>query len=74
VSFEETFDKFIDRREYDSAENALFSIVRIAFKAGWMADGGNPLLAQPVVQMVYRKSKEINKELIKTKLDTKDRN
>ena len=32
--FERAFADFIDRREYDQAENALFSMVRIAFKAG----------------------------------------
>lgn len=32
--FEQAFSDFLDRREYDQAENALFSIVRIAFLAG----------------------------------------
>lgn len=38
--FEKSFGSFIDRREYDQAESALFSMVRIAFKAGWLAAGG----------------------------------
>lgn len=40
--FEHAFSDFIDRREYDEAENALFAIVRIAFEAGWRAAGGAP--------------------------------
>ena len=38
--FEKAFSDFIDRREYDQAENALFEIVHAAFKAGWLAAGG----------------------------------
>ena len=40
--FEQAFGDFLDRREYDQAENALFAMVRIAFLAGWKAAGGNP--------------------------------
>lgn len=32
--FEQAFSDFLDRHEYDQAENALFSMVRIAFLAG----------------------------------------
>ena len=38
--FEKAFGDFLDRREYDQAENALFAMVRIAFLAGWKAAGG----------------------------------
>lgn len=38
--FEDAFANFIDRREYDEAESALFAIVRSAFLAGWLAAGG----------------------------------
>ena len=38
--FEYAFSEFLDRREYDEAENALFAIVRAAFAAGWKAAGG----------------------------------
>ena len=31
--FEHAFSEFLDRHEYDEAENALFSMVRIAFAA-----------------------------------------
>lgn len=34
---EQAFDAFLDQREYDSAENALFAIARSAFLAGWHA-------------------------------------
>ena len=32
---EEAFSDFLDRHEYDDAEAALFSMVRLAFVAGW---------------------------------------
>lgn len=35
--FEEAFSSFLDRREYDDAEAALFGMVRTAFLAGWKA-------------------------------------
>ena len=33
--FEEAFSNFLDRHEYDEAESYLFSMVRLAFAAGW---------------------------------------
>ncbi len=45
-SFEQTFSDFIDRTEYDEAENALFTIVRTAFQAGWKAAGSTPSYPQ----------------------------
>lgn len=53
-SFEKAFSDFLDRREYDQAENALFSMVRIAFLAGWRAAGGNAPPPQKVVQLVHK--------------------
>lgn len=38
--FEYAFSEFLDRHEYDEAENYLFAMVRIAFAAGWTAAGG----------------------------------
>ena len=38
--FEYEFSKFLDRHEYDEAENYLFSMVRLSFAAGWKAAGG----------------------------------
>lgn len=56
--FEKAFDDFLDRREYDEAENALFSMVRIAFLAGWRAAGGNVPAAQKVVRLIYPQKSE----------------
>ena len=42
TDFEKAFSDFLDRREYDQAENALFAMVRISFLAGWKAAGGDP--------------------------------
>ena len=41
-SFEEAFEKFLETREYDEAENYLFCLMRKAFIAGWTAAGGDP--------------------------------
>lgn len=40
--FEGAFSDFLDSREYDRAEGALFSMLRQAFAAGWKAAGGAP--------------------------------
>ena len=55
IDFEKAFGDFIDRREYDEAENALFSIVRIAFKAGWLAAGGNPPEPQKTLEHILQR-------------------
>lgn len=54
MEFEEEFSNFMDRREYDQAENALFLMVRIAFKAGWMAAGGDAPKPQKVLELVHK--------------------
>ena len=51
--FEKAFSEFIDRREYDEAENSLFSIVRIAFLAGWKAAGGETPPPQKVFELYH---------------------
>ena len=33
--FEYAFSEFLDRHEYDEAQEYLFSMIRIAFSAGW---------------------------------------
>ena len=43
IDFEAAFGDFIDQSEYDQAEQALFTIVRAAFRAGWLAAEGTPL-------------------------------
>jgi hypothetical protein len=57
-TFEKAFSDFIDRREYDKAQNALFSMVRISFEAGWQAAGGNPPEPQPVIELLPTKPKK----------------
>ena len=56
--FEQCFSDVIDRREYDVAQNALFSMVRLSFKAGWESAGGNPPPAQPVIRFVPKNPKK----------------
>ena len=51
-TFEKAFSNFIDRREYDNAQNALFDMVRASFKAGWQAAGGSPPEPQPFIELV----------------------
>lgn len=34
-AFEAAFDAFLERREYDEAQQAQFALVRAAFLAGW---------------------------------------
>lgn len=53
-NFEEAFGDFLDRREYDQAENALFAMVRIAFLAGWKAAGGAPPQPQRIFEIMHK--------------------
>ena len=50
--FEYAFSEFLDRHEYDEAENALFAIVRAAFLAGWQAAGGTPPQSEKMFQLI----------------------
>ena len=50
--FEAAFGAFLDRHEYDDAESALFSMVRTAFLAGWMAAGGTPPQPERIFQLI----------------------
>ena len=52
--FEKAFSDFLDRREYDQAENALFAMVRISFLAGWKAAGGDPPKPQKVLTLMHK--------------------
>ena len=49
--FEKCFADFLDRHEYDDAENALCAIVRIAFSAGWQAAGGAPPQSERIYEL-----------------------
>lgn len=50
--FERAFSDFLERKEYDEAESALFSLVRAAFLAGWRAAGGTPLPPQKILELL----------------------
>ena len=50
--FEEAFSAFLDRHEYDEAEHYLFSMVRLAFSAGWQAAGGHPPVPEKIYQLL----------------------
>ena len=62
--FEQAFGDFMERREYDQAENALFAMVRIAFKAGWLAAGGEPPQPQKIFQLIHKS--DISEDAIDT--------
>lgn len=53
-NFEKAFSNFLDRREYDQAENALFAMVRISFLAGWKAAGGDPPKPQKILALMHK--------------------
>ena len=40
-AYEAAFAAFLERHEYDVAEEALFQVVRSAFQAGWNAAHGS---------------------------------
>lgn len=50
--FEKCFADFLNRHEYDEAENALFAMVRIAFSAGWQAAGGAPPQSERIYELL----------------------
>jgi len=66
-NFEKAFGDFLDRREYDQAENALFAMVRITFLAGWQAAGGSPPQPQKIFQIMNKD--EIEPDAIETDLE-----
>ncbi|MDL2232333.1 hypothetical protein LJC63_01965 [Ruminococcaceae bacterium OttesenSCG-928-L11] len=56
--FEKAYADFIDRREYDEAQNALFSMVRTSFAAGWQAAGGDPPTSHKIFEVLPGKETE----------------
>ena len=60
--FEAAFSNFLERREYDEAESALFSIIRAAFLAGWRAAGGEPPTPQKLFDLIRSGSTESARE------------
>lgn len=63
MDFEKAFSNFLERREYDKAENALFSMVRIAFIAGWKAAGGEPPQPQKIIELHHKQGTEIHQSI-----------
>lgn len=51
--FEQAFETFLESEQYDQAEDALFSLARAAFLAGWVAAGGKP--PQPIAPLPFPK-------------------
>ena len=47
--YEAAFAAFLERHEYDAAEEALFAVVRSAFLAGWNAAHGSVPQEEPAV-------------------------
>ncbi len=64
--FEKAFGDFIDRREYDEAENALFAMVRIAFSAGWESAGGTPPTSHRIYELLPRPDESLSSEQSET--------
>jgi len=56
--FEKAYANFIDRREYDEAQNALFMMVRTSFTAGWQAAGGDLPTPHKIFDLLPKKDKE----------------
>ena len=60
LDFEKAFSDFLDRREYDEAESALFAMVRISFMAGWKAAGGDPPKPQKVLELKHKTTIDVH--------------
>lgn len=54
VDFEKAFSEFLDNRQYDDAENALFTITRASFEAGWKAAGGQMSKSDNIVRLIRK--------------------
>ena len=50
--FEKCFADFLDRHEYDDAENALLAMVRIAGSAGWQASVADPPQSERIYELL----------------------
>lgn len=57
-TFEAAFDAFLERPEYDSAQQAQFDLVRAAFLAGWRAAGGDPPQPERMFQLLRPENPE----------------
>lgn len=57
--YEKAFGLFVETKEYDGAESALFDIVRLSFEAGWKAAGGEPPVPHRIFELVNCKAEEL---------------
>lgn len=55
-NFEEAFGNFLDTREYDRIEEAIFKFAREAFEAGWKAAGGGVMPDDANIVDILKKS------------------
>ena len=53
-SYEEAFDNFINSREYDRVEEAIFQFARECFEAGYRAAGGVVSDGDKVIDILRR--------------------
>ena len=61
--FEEAFANFLDRHEYDEAENYLFSMLRLAFAAGWQSAGGVPPQSERIFELLPKREEKMPGEV-----------
>lgn len=53
--FEKAFSDFLESRDYDEAEDTLFSLIRMAFVAGWKAARGEaPEVEDRVIYLLHK--------------------
>ena len=56
--FEKAFSDFLESRDCDDAEDALFSIIRMSFLAGWRAARGEaPEPQDKVIYLLHQQPK-----------------
>jgi len=60
--FETAFGAFLERSEYDAAEDILFAVARGAFLAGWEAAGGGPGPQKTVLRLLSTRGEHSPKE------------
>ena len=53
-AFETAFSEFLDGRDCDAAQEALFSLARSSFLAGWLAAGGEAPVPARIFQLAER--------------------
>lgn len=59
--FEQAFSDFLETKAYDDAEDTLFSVLRMAFIAGWKAARGEaPKPQDKVIHLLYQKQDDKN--------------